>query len=105
MPPKRKLSFEQYARRFGDELLGRLFDHLVSEGTEQETLPPPRPPRRPGKPSPYAMLFVAEGAPLEVCEAAYRVLAKRAHPDAGGNPATFRKLTTAIEMLRKTRQR
>ena len=104
MPPKRKPSFEQYARRFGDELLGRLFDHLVSEGTEQETLSPPRPPRHPGKPSPYAMLFVAEGAPLDVCEAAYRALAKRAHPDAGGDPAAFRRLTVAIDTLRKRRR-
>ena len=104
MPPKRKLSFEQYARRFGDELLTKLFDHLVNDGMEREVLPP-HPPRRQGKPSLYALLYVAEGAPLDVCEAAYRALAKRAHPDAGGNPATFRKLTTAIEMLRKTRQR
>ena len=103
MPPKRKLSFEQYARRFGDELLTQLFDHLVSDGMEREVLPPPRPQRTSRVATSYAALCVAEGAPLEVCEAAYRVLVKRAHPDAGGDPATFRRLTAAIETLRKRR--
>lgn len=50
--------------------------------------------------SPYAILRVEEGAPLAVCEAAYRALAKEYHPDRGGSPARFRRLTDAIERIR-----
>ena len=44
---------------------------------------------------------MAPGAPLDVAEAAYRALAKKAHPDAGGDPERFRRLTEAIEWIRK----
>lgn len=63
--------------------------------------------RRPGKPNPsrpagpWGVLHLAPGAPLDVAEAAYRALAKKAHPDAGGDPERFRRLTEAIEWIRK----
>jgi len=50
---------------------------------------------------PYAVLYVARSAPLPVCEAAYRALAKLAHPDQGGSTATMQRLNAAIEHIRK----
>jgi hypothetical protein len=50
---------------------------------------------------PWGVLHLAPGAPLDVAEAAYRALAKKAHPDAGGDPERFRRLTEAIEWIRK----
>jgi hypothetical protein len=51
--------------------------------------------------SPYQVLYVVPDAPLAVCEAAYRVLAKTAHPDAGGSAAEMARLTAAIEAIRR----
>lgn len=53
----------------------------------------------------YTILCVLPGAPLDVCEAAYRALIKRAHPDRGGDSGVFRLLTAAIETLRKKNTR
>lgn len=39
----------------------------------------------------------------EAIERAYRARAKRAHPDAGGDPHEFRKVRWAIEVLRRYR--
>lgn len=61
--------------------------------------PPPPPPRVAS--GPYAVLHVASDAPLAVCEAAYRALAKLAHPDQGGNTQTMQRLNAAIEIIRK----
>jgi len=38
-----------------------------------------------------------------VIEARYRALAKRFHPDAGGDPEEFRKVQWAVEVVRKYR--
>lgn len=50
---------------------------------------------------PYAVLHLVQGAPLVVCEAAYRALSRAAHPDAGGSNEAMRKLNLAIEQIRK----
>jgi len=51
--------------------------------------------------SPYAVLFVRSDAPLEVCEAAYKALSKRYHPDVTGSTAVQQSLNEAIEYIRK----
>lgn len=66
-----------------------------------EVLPPPPLPSEPRQiPPHYALLHLDPSAPLEVAEAAYRALAKRAHPDAGGSTETMRRLNEAIEVIR-----
>lgn len=63
--------------------------------------PPPPLPSEPRQiPPHYALLHLDPSAPLEVAEAAYRALAKRAHPDAGGSTETMRRLNEAIEVIR-----
>ena len=61
----------------------------------------PPPPRADLPRGPYAVLHVANDAPLEVCEAAYKALTKKHHPDLGGDTATMQRLNTAIEQIRK----
>lgn len=72
----------------------------------------PLPPAADSKPSPgplpkipphYAMLHLAPDAPLAVCEASYRALARTAHPDQGGSTAQMQRLNLAIETIRKER--
>lgn len=48
------------------------------------------------------LLHVAPGAPIEVVEAAFRVLAKQAHPDVGGNTVRMAALNVAIDTIRST---
>lgn len=53
---------------------------------------------------PHEVLGVAPGAPLEVCEAAWRALAKNAHPDRpGGSDAAMHRLNDAITAIRRSR--
>lgn len=51
----------------------------------------------------WSILGVAEDAPLDVCEAAYRALARSAHPDAGGSADKMAGLNAAIAEARKSR--
>lgn len=51
----------------------------------------------------YELLFVQFGAPIEIAEAAYKTAMKRAHPDAGGTDEQARKLSWAIEAIRKNK--
>lgn len=46
-------------------------------------------------------LHVLPSAPRQVIEAAYRVLSKEVHPDAGGNTEKMIKLNSAVEDARK----
>lgn len=46
------------------------------------------------------VLHVREGAPLYVAEAAYRVVAKANHPDAGGSTKHMSRVNEAIEVIR-----
>lgn len=52
---------------------------------------------------PHQVLGVSAGATLEEIRAAYRLQAKRYHPDAGGEDWTFRVLSQAYEMLSTAR--
>lgn len=49
----------------------------------------------------YQVLGLNPGAPLIVAEAAYKALARRAHPDAGGSTERMQLLNAAIEQVRK----
>jgi hypothetical protein len=48
---------------------------------------------------PRAILGVRHGAGVEEIRAAYRVAAKRAHPDLGGSSESFRRVRTAADVL------
>ena len=51
--------------------------------------------------SAYAVLWLRPGAPLSVVQAAYRALASRYHPDAGGDALAMHRLNEAYETLRR----
>jgi len=55
-------------------------------------------------PKAYLTLGVLRSAPRAVIEAAYRALAKDAHPDVGGSEARMRVLNAAIASIRKERR-
>lgn len=106
MSRKRKPAWEDYAAAFADRFLEQLLI-LASGGGGSAGRVGERAPKqgaresRAGRDGPYFVLGVLPGAPLDVCEAVYRARAKRAHPDHGGDPGEFRKLTEAIEALRR----
>jgi hypothetical protein len=50
--------------------------------------------------SPREILFVTKDAPDFVIRAVYKVLIKRAHPDAGGNEADAKRINEAYEQLK-----
>lgn len=51
---------------------------------------------------PFEVLQLRPGASAEMIEAAYRTLAKQAHPDTGGNEAAFKELQAAYEKAKQT---
>src|SRR5262249_35079768 len=58
----------------------------------------------------YALLFVAPSADIEIIKAAYRILAKRHHPDVGMHPTSetieqFRLIQEAFDVLSDPRAR
>lgn len=55
--------------------------------------------------SAYATLHLAADAPLEVAEAAYKVLVRSAHPDSGGSHAAMVTLNAAIHRIRAAQTR
>jgi len=66
--------------------------------------PPPPPSSSRGAPptaSPYAVLCVAEGAPVEICEFAFRALARKHHPDRGGDAEAWRRIRSALEEIKQ----
>jgi curved DNA-binding protein CbpA len=54
-------------------------------------------------PKAYVTLGVLPSAPRTVIEAAYRALAKGAHPDVGGSEARMQALNAAMATIRKER--
>ncbi len=52
--------------------------------------------------SPWEVLGIIEGSPLEVAEAAYKVRARKAHPDAGGSEEQMKALNKVIEEIRNS---
>lgn len=55
--------------------------------------PPPR------EEPPFGKLFITEDAPMEVVQAAYRALAKKHHPDAGGSTEKFQEIDGAYRRI------
>ncbi len=67
-----------------------------SAGREQQ-----RPPQtKPAPSSPYAALGLLNNAPIEVVEAAYRALAKKYHPDLGGDETRMKRINLAYEAIK-----
>ena len=52
----------------------------------------------------YAVLGITTATPLIVAEAAWRTLAKAAHPDAEGSERSMRRLNDAIAAVRRDKQ-
>jgi len=46
-----------------------------------------------------AKLFLLEGAPIELVQAAYRIMAKKHHPDIGGDPLKMVEINAAYKEL------
>lgn len=74
---------------------------LIYRQLHPSSTPPPPPPRADLPRGSYGVLHVANDAPIEVCEAAYKALTKKHHPDLGGDTATMQRLNAAIEQIRK----
>ena len=56
-------------------------------------------------PTHYEVLGIAQGASEEEIRQAYRGLVKAAHPDVAGDPAQFRRITEAYDVLSDPAQR
>lgn len=83
------------------DLLVKLYRQMYPLPAPAPLPPPPGP--APRIPPHYAVLHLAPDAPLAVCEASYRALARTAHPDQGGSTAQMQRLNLAIETIRKER--
>lgn len=81
----------QTVRHAGDALFERMIAGLAA-------LPPPGAGAA-GLRVPSAVLGVAPNAPRDVIEAAYRALARKAHPDAGGSTARMAELSAARDAM------
>lgn len=64
-----------------------------------------RPPNRAAQSalSPYQILGLLENVELEVVDAAYRALAKKYHPDKGGDTETMKRINLAYQQIRGMR--
>jgi len=60
-------------------------------------LPPGPAAKRPA----HIVLGVAADSPVEIAEAAYRILARQRHPDVGGTEAAMTELNEAMEEFRR----
>lgn len=87
-----------------DQLLVFAYRQL-DPATPQETPPPRMPGSAPQIPEHYRRLGVLPSCPLAVAEAAYKALARAAHPDAGGTTLDMQHLNAAIERIRKEKAR
>ena len=54
---------------------------------------------------PWAIVGVAESSTTDEIRRAYRIRARKLHPDVGGDAAAFRKLVAAFELLLRRSQR
>lgn len=50
---------------------------------------------------PWAVLHLRPGAPPAIIQAVWRAMAKELHPDRGGDPEEFKRVTAAYEKLTK----
>ena len=53
---------------------------------------------------PYKVMGVTPETPVEVVDAAFRALAKSAHPDTGGSEEQFKRLQRAYDMIKEQRR-
>ena len=81
----------QTVRHAGDALFQRMISGFAALPAPGGGVPALR--------APHEVLGVAPNAPRSVVEAAYRALARSAHPDAGGSAATMAALTAARDSL------
>lgn len=51
--------------------------------------------------NPWEVLQVMPYTSVDVCEAVYKALVLKHHPDKGGDPETFKQINSAIEKIRK----
>lgn len=63
------------------------------QGAIYEALPPPDAP----PPDWWIVLKISPDSPREIVDAAYKALARKAHPDTGGSDAAFKELTDAYQ--------
>jgi hypothetical protein len=98
----RRPSLDSFSAEVGEMILdeaARIFRAVFAEGP----LSVPSSEPAPGE-SPASVLGVADRAPREVVDAAYRVQAAAAHPDrAGGDAEHFKRLTAARDLVYKAR--
>lgn len=50
---------------------------------------------------PWSVLYLRKGAPMYIVDAVWKALAKRLHPDAGGDAEAFRMVKEAYDTVRK----
>lgn len=112
---------EIFARLFGRSLLNRLAEAGVIEDLEEAGererdhrrrmrsrgyggrpmyQKPPKTPKAPRPPTPREVLGVSPRASLDLCELMYRARAKKEHPDVGGDPDNWARVTAAINTIR-----
>lgn len=90
-------AMRQLERHGGGVMMERAFQGFAA-------LPPPSEAAPNAAPRPWSqVLGVAPNAPREVVEAAYRALAKRAHPDTGGSVAAMAELNAARDAALRER--
>ena len=86
----------------------KIEEERIRRAAEASGVPPAAKQRPP--PTPYAVLRVVPGAPLEVCEAAWKALSRITHPDGVTDPREKRRreerqkaLNLAIDAIRRER--
>jgi DnaJ-domain-containing protein 1 len=52
---------------------------------------------------PYSVLCVVRTAPFEVIQAAYKALAKKHHPDTGGDTEMMKRINSAFDTIKRLR--
>lgn len=89
-----------------DGIVYRVYRQMFPVAQQQQQQTPPPRSERVSASGPYATLHIANDAPLEVAEAAYRALVKQAHPDINGNAghAQMVALNAAIEQIRRMKR-
>ena len=91
------------APEWGDGLIERLRELGM---TVTDRRPPPAPPQTTALTVASALqeaceaLHITPDAPVAVAEASFKALAKRYHPDVGGDTATFQQLNEALQTFK-----
>lgn len=95
------LEAKRAIERHGVSTLAREFEGYLLLGDGSGTTPGPQGGVAITLPlQPHEVLGVHPEAPVEVAEAAYRALAKKHHPDRGGDPEQMSSLNDAISRIR-----